>query len=110
MISALSSPASVGTLALLAALLSLPLYYFLYRRLPEPKKQRSLLKYLSTALAVGFIAFVAGMMLGILAFCSAEDAGNLCGLAGVFGTGPLLAAIAVIAYAHFWLRSARRAH
>jgi drug/metabolite transporter (DMT)-like permease len=109
LLSLLNSPLT-GMLVLLVALLCLPVYYAAYRRLPEPKPARSLVRYLGTAFALGLAGFVAGMILGILAFCSAEDAGNLCGLAGVFGTGPLLAAIAAIAYAHFWARSARRAH
>jgi hypothetical protein len=106
-LSLLSSPLT-GLLALLSGLLSLPVYYFVYRRAPEPKQERSLGIYLVAALGVGLIGFVTGMALGIFAACFTDDAGNLCGLAGVFGTGPLLAALAMIVYAHLWARSARR--
>jgi len=34
-------------------------------------------------------------------------AGNLCGLAGVFGTGPLLSGLAILVYAHVWARRSR---
>jgi hypothetical protein len=108
MLSLLSSPLT-GMLALLIGLLSLPVYYIVYRRAPEPKHPRSLAIFLLAALGIGLIAFVVGMALGIFVTCFAEGAGNLCGLAGVFGTGPLLAAAAMIGYAHLWARSARRA-
>jgi drug/metabolite transporter (DMT)-like permease len=107
MLSLLSSPLT-GLLALLIGLLSLPVYYIVYRRAPEPKQERSLAIYLIAAFGIGLMGFVTGMALGIAAACFTENAGNLCGLAGVFGTGPLLAAIAMIAYAHLWARSARR--
>ena len=49
-----------------------------------------------------------GTMLGIVAACSPASAGNLCGLAGVFGIGPLTAALAMVVYAHRWASDARR--
>jgi drug/metabolite transporter (DMT)-like permease len=108
MISALSSPTSIGAAALLVALLSLPVYYLIYRHAPEPKKRRSLLRYLLVSLVVGAIAFVIGTMLGIFTACFPASAGNLCGLVGVFGIGPLTSALAMVVYAHHWARDARR--
>lgn len=93
--------------ALLIALLCVPVYYLLYRRAPQPKQDRSLGLYLLAAFAAGWIGFVVGTAIGITAACFAEDAGNLCGLAGIFGTGPIAAMLATLIYAHLWYRSAR---
>ena len=56
------------------------------------------------ACAVGAILWVPGCRLGVNEFCFSEGAGNLCGLAGVFGTGPLAFSLTAFAYAAvFWL-------
>lgn len=52
---------------------------------------------------------MAGTFLGIAVACSPADAGNLCGLMGVYGVGPLLSAAAIFLYARSWARNARRA-
>lgn len=100
---------SIGPIALLAALVAVPIYYLVYRYAPEPKREVSAVRYVLVALAVGAIAYVIGTAIGIAAWCSSPGAGNLCGLGGVFGLGPLLAAVAILAYAHLWARNARRA-
>lgn len=108
MLSLLSSPLT-GMVALLVGLLSLPVFYLLYRRAPQPKQERSLGIFVLAALAVGMFGFVVGSALGIAASCFGDDAGNLCGLAGIFGTGPITAALAMVIYAHYWYRRARGA-
>jgi len=76
---------------------------------PGPKKDTSLLRYGMVVLGIGVAAFVAGTALGIAAFCSTASSGNLCGLGGVFGVGPLLSGLCISGYAYFWLRGARNA-
>jgi len=98
---------SIGPIALLAALIAVPIYYLNYHFAPEPKKKLSLLRYVLITLGVGALAYVIGTILGISAACSSESSGNLCGLAGVFGVGPLMSAMAVFFYAHSWSRKAR---
>ena len=100
---------SVGPMALLAALIAVPIYYLIYRYAPQPKRDASVVRYLLLALAVGVAAYVIGTIAGVAVACGSEEAGNLCGFAGIFGVGPLLAAAAVLTYAHLWARSARRA-
>jgi predicted N-acetyltransferase YhbS len=100
---------AIGPLVLLAALLSVPIYYLIYRYAPEPKKDVSLMRYVFISLSVAALAYVIGAGVGIAAGCSSASGGNLCGLVGVLGVGPLLAAAAVFLYAHFWARNARRA-
>lgn len=107
MISLLSSPAT-GLLALLLGCVSVAAYYVAYRRAPPPKQARSSGMYVIAAAGAGFMGFVAGMSLGIVLACFTEGAGNLCGLAGIFGTGPIAAGLAMLTYAHLWHRSARR--
>jgi hypothetical protein len=41
------------------------------------------------AFGIGLICAVPAYMIGVSYFCFAEHAGNLCGLAAVFGTAPL---------------------
>jgi hypothetical protein len=105
---ALNTIISIGPLALLAALISLPIYCLIYRYAPEPKKQVSLMRYVIISLLVGALAYVIGAGVGIAAGCSSASAGNLCGLLGVLGVGPLLAAAAILLYAHSWAKNARR--
>ena len=100
---------SIAPIALLAALVAVPIYYVIYRYAPDPKKEVSVVRYVLVSLAVGAVAYVIGTILGIAAACSPPNAGNLCGLVGVFGVGPLLAAAAILMYAHFWAKNARRA-
>ena len=69
----------------------------------------SVLRYILMVFAIGIAGYVAGTALGIAAFCSSERSGNLCGLGGVFGAGPLLAGICIGVYGFFWLRSTRDA-
>jgi len=51
------------------------------------------------ACALGAILWVPGCKLGINEYCFLDGAGNLCGLAGVFGTGLLAFSLTVLAYA-----------
>jgi len=67
----------------------------------------SLLKFVLRALAVGAATFIVGAVVGIAAFCSSASSGNLCGLGGIFGIGPLLSGVCVGWYALAWLRRER---
>lgn len=99
----------VGPIALLVAVILLAAFYVTYRRAPEPKPQLSAVRYVALALLAGGVAYVVGTAIGIWAACSSANAGNLCGLTGVFGVGPVLAAGAITTYGYLSTRSARRA-
>jgi len=105
---ALGISSTIGPMALLLALLAVPAYYVSYRYAPEPKKQLSPGRYAGMSLLTGSGAFIIGTILGIWLACSSADAGNLCGLSGVFGVGPLLSAVAILYYVHAWRRDALR--
>lgn len=51
------------------------------------------------AIYLGALLWIPGCQRGIVAFCQDQDnAGNLCGLGGVFGTGPLTTGAGIILY------------
>lgn len=97
----------VGPIALLAALLAVPVVYLASRPAPASAKCASFLRYLLRAAGAGAAGYLVGAAVGILVACSPEDAGNLCGLAGVFGAGPLLSALAIGIYCFRWAATAR---
>lgn len=74
---------------------------------PSRRRTASPVRYLLTILAVGAATFVAGAALGIAVFCSAASSGNLCGLGGVLGLGPLFSGIGTGGYAYVALKRSR---
>lgn len=63
-------------------------------------KARWLGRYILASVMVGIAALFVGAALGIAVFCSSEKMGNLCGLGGVFGSGPLLAGTSLVIHAY----------
>ena len=57
-------------------------------------------RYVLGSIVIGIAALFVGAALGIAVFCLSEKMGNLCGLGGVFGSGPLLAGIALAVHAY----------
>lgn len=100
---------SVGPALLLLALIMVPVYFLSWRSAPQPKKHLSGWLYLFLCLVSALPAFFTGMAAGIWLACSSPDSSNLCGLFGVFGTGPLLAGMAIWSCAYFLVRNAKRA-
>ena len=83
-------------------------YYLKYRRAPEPNRHPSALLYALGVAGVAAAAFVIGTFAGISVVCRGTQAGNLCGLLGVFISGPLLATAAMMAFARLWMKNAVR--
>jgi hypothetical protein len=67
------------------------------------------LRQILVAAGLGIAGFVVGTGVGIAFFCSTESTGNLCGLGGVFGTGPFAAGLCMAGYAILALRARRNA-
>ena len=99
----------IGPMALIFAMLAASALYIRYVHAPQPKKELSLPRYLLVGAVVDIVGFVLGTVIGIEAACSPADAGNLCGLVGLFGFGPFFAALAIIAFAYLKTRDARKA-
>lgn len=105
MADALNLMIRIGPVALLAGLLvSVAVAAFGFAR-GDADRLKWLGRYLLGMLLAGVIALFVGAGLGIAVFCSSAKAGNLCGLGGLFGTGPLLAGIALAV--HAWRRMPR---
>ena len=90
----------VGPGMMLAGIVAALAFYIAHAQAPHPKAHLSLPRYLLSSLVLGVAAFVAGSMIGIAAACMPADAGNLCGLVGVFGAGPLLCGLALIVFGY----------
>lgn len=92
----------LGLAALVAGLISAVVA--LAMLLSSPGKHRAVSRLLVTAV-IAFLAFLIGTWLGIQYFCTPDDAGNLCGLGGVFGTGPLATGLGLMAGAYLMLKA-----
>jgi len=97
----------LGPIAFLLRLACLPFFYTNHRSAPLPKKRLSVGQYVFTVFVVGLLAFVVGTATGVIAACGQENAGNLCGLGGFLGTGPLFSALAMMLAAYIVTRRAR---
>lgn len=90
----------IGPVVLLLGLIaSIALAMFGFAR-RDDDAARWLGRYVLGAVVIGIAALFAGTALGIAVFCSSEKMGNLCGLGGVFGSGPFLAGICLAIYAY----------
>ena len=94
---------AVGPVALLLALLFAPAWYLLCRR-PARDGDAVWWPYVLQLVFWATGGFFTGMLLGIALACAPADAGNLCGLVGVFGLGPLMAALGLAVAMQRWAR------
>jgi hypothetical protein len=58
--------------------------------------------YFGVALLVGIGAYIVGTAIGIYFACSSPTSGNLCGVYGALGVGPLLSGLALVLYGLSW--------
>ncbi len=92
----------LGAVVLLVGMLSMVVFFVLIHRTLPPERAPSLLRYFGFAGLCGLVAYLAGALLGIELGCAAVDAGNLCGVWGALGAGPLLAGVVLEAYGLWW--------
>jgi hypothetical protein len=79
-----------------AAIVFATRFYVLHcRRRPEPGRHFPLVAYILLLLVCAIAVFPFGTFWGISQACAPPGAGNLCGLFGVFVTGPFAASLAV---------------
>lgn len=105
--SSLSIVMKLGPIVFLGALIVLPFLYAHYRSAPLPKKSLSVVQYVFVIFVFGVLAFLAGIFAGMTMACEQKSAGNLCGLVGFLGTGPLFSGIAMLLVATIITRRAR---
>jgi hypothetical protein len=93
----------VTAMLILALLIGAVVVYFKFRVTPDGSV-RSAVQFMLGGTAVGIVSGGVGMGLGILFFCS-YSLGNLCGLGGVFLSGPLAFGLALVGYLVLWARN-----
>jgi hypothetical protein len=96
--------AILGALALVTGAVSCLAYYL--RRFQQPRP--SAVRYFASAVVAAVVAHVAGAFSGIAVMCSSADAGNLCGIWGALGTGPLLAGLVLWTFGPVYRRAGAR--
>ncbi len=86
-----------------ALLIAAVAVYFKFRITPDGS-HRSIVRFALGGLAAGIVAGGVGMAAGVVFFCS-YSLGNLCGLGGVFFSGPLAFGVALVVYLFCWARN-----
>ncbi len=99
----------VGWQAALTGIVATLLLYFIYPRTAGAESGLTFWRYLGASLVAAGIGYGAGAAIGIVVACSTPKGGNLCGLMGIFGLGPLLAGIAMFGYACYQIAADRKA-
>lgn len=93
----------VTALCIVAVLVAAVVVYLKFR-VAADGSHRSVLSFGWRVLAAGIAGGWLGAGLGIAFFCTLTQS-NLCGLGGVFLTGPLASALAVTGYLYVWARN-----
>lgn len=96
--------AILGGISLVTGALSCLVYYL--RRLGRPRPPA--FRYFALAVVAAIVAHVAGAFAGIAVMCSSADSGNLCGIWGALGTGPLLAGLVLWMFGPVYRRTGAR--
>jgi hypothetical protein len=73
------------------------LFYSGHARRAGADRRIPIVLYVVAVLVSGALAALAGMLTGIYWACSRPENGNLCGLIGVFVTGPIAGSAAIVA-------------
>jgi hypothetical protein len=98
----------LGAVALLSGLLLAVFFYVRYRNASSAEPKPVFIRYFGFAALLGFAAYLAGTAIGIAFACASPAAGNLCGIYGALGSGPLLAGITFGLYGPCWrMRTSR---
>ena len=84
----------IGLLSPPIALATALISYLCHRNRVEPERRVPAFAYVLALIVFGVVAGFAGMVEGNALACPA--AGNLCGLFGVFATGPIAFSLAVV--------------
>lgn len=93
----------LGPLVFYSGLIAAAFYGRRYRPSRRPEQKVSLLGYTLGVLAWGSLGLISGAVVGSAAFCAPiVEPGNLCGLGGWVGLGPLCAGLAMLVYARRW--------
>jgi hypothetical protein len=78
------------------------IYFYVKLRQGLREEAPSFIRYFAMAAILAIAAYFVGSAIGIFAGCRSPKSGNLCGIWGALGTGPLLAGVALWAYGFLW--------
>jgi hypothetical protein len=92
----------IGAIALLGGLVATIYFYVSRRKASPPEQAPSFALYFGVAILVGIGAYIVGTAIGIYFACSSPTSGNLCGVYGSLGVGPLLSGLALFLYGLSW--------
>jgi hypothetical protein len=92
----------LGAAVFITGLLATVFFYISAIRSSSTKEAPSVWRYVSRAVLIAFAAYMAGSAIGIAGGCYSPKSGNLCGIWGALGVGPLLSGIALWAYGLNW--------
>ncbi len=95
---------ALGAAVLVTGLLAAIFFYVSFRRSLPQEGMPSLFRYFAFAVLSGILAYFIGTAAGIYGACRSATSGNLCGIWGALGTGPLLSGIAFWSYGFWWRR------
>ena len=85
------------------ALATIYFYVTLHASVPG-ESMPSFVRYFAFAVLLAFLAYFVGSAAGIYVACRPANSGNLCGIWGAVGVGPLSAGIALWSYGFWWRR------
>src|SRR5918995_6715270 len=92
----------LGAVTLLGGLLATIYFYVRCRKMSPPGRAPSFALYFGVAILVGVAAYIVGTAIGSYFACSSPTSGNLCGVYGALGVGPLLSGLALFLYGLSW--------
>lgn len=88
----------VAAIAIVTGVVSCVWSYLRWRATAPPGGVPTVFGYFGLAALFAFGAYMAGSVVGIALACASPRAGNLCGIWGALGAGPLAAGLALAAY------------
>ena len=92
----------LGGVALLGGLLATVYFYVSCRKASASGRAPSFALYFGGAFLVALGTYIVGTATGIYFACSGPDSGNLCGVYGALGVGPLLSGLALFLHGLAW--------
>lgn len=97
----------LGAIVLISGLLATILFYAGFRR-SSPAAAPAFIRYFGTVAVLALVAYFVGSAVGIYVACDSPGSGNLCGIWGALGVGPVLSGIALWSYGFWWRRRLAR--
>jgi hypothetical protein len=78
------------------------IYFYIRRSVRSPAQAPAFVPYFGGAFLLALTVYVVGTAIGIYFGCLSPDSGNLCGIYGALGLGPLLSGLVLCFYGMLW--------